>query len=150
MRYQVWSQPVSISYSTSIISRATVFHFISLFLTLIPPLLLSYRSQGFWLKTAEYREQPEVHFMHEIILIAELSNGKSVGWGTCDTVNNFLVENVRIPVIKSREEDGNRDGVLDGLSISMKMPVKQEEEVVRISALLLFDVKLHKYVLIQS
>ena len=88
--------------------------------------------------------------MHEIILIAELSNGKSVGWGTCDTVNNFLVENVRIPVIKSREEDGNRDGVLDGLSISMKMPVKQEEEVVRISALLLFDVKLHKYVLIQS
>ena len=76
-------------------------------------------------------------------MLADLAKGGQVGWATFNTVNDFLVENVRIPVIKSREEDNNRDGVLDGLTISMQMPVRPEEEVVGVTAILLFDIKLH-------
>ena len=143
MRYTVWSHPVQFTYTTSILSRATVFHILATLLTIIPPLLMAYRSQGFWLRTATYREQPEIHFKHEVIMLADLAKGGQVGWATFNTVNDFLVENVRIPVIKSREEDNNRDGVLDGLTISMHMPVRPEEEVVGVTAILLFDIKLH-------
>ena len=143
MRYTVWSHPVQFTYTTSILSRATVFHILATLLTIIPPLLMAYRSQRFWLRTATYREQPEIHFKHEVIMLADLAKGGRVGWATFNTVNDFLVENVRIPVIKSREEDNNRDRVLDGLTISMQMPVRPEEEVVGVTAILLFNIKLH-------
>ena len=44
-------------------------------------------------------------------MLADLATGGQVGLATFNTVNDFLVENVRIPVIKSREEDNNNDGV---------------------------------------
>ena len=144
MRYTVWSNPAQFIYTTSILSRATVFHIVATLLTIIPPLLMAYRSQGFWLRSATYREQPEIHFKHEMIILADLAKGGQVGWATFKTVNDFLVENVRIPVIRSREEDSNRDGVLDKLTISIQMPVKPEEEVVSVNSILMFDVKLHK------
>ena len=31
---------------------------------------------------------------------------------------------VRVPVIRSREEDGNRDGVADSLTISLNLPLR--------------------------
>ena len=144
MRYNVWSSPAQFTYSTNLLSRATVFHLLTTLLMLIPPLLLAYRSQGFWVRSATYREQPEVHFKHQLILVANLASGGTVGWSTVDTVNDFLLDAVRIPLVKSREEDVNRDGVMDSLSISMEMPVGSDEEVVSVSGLLVFDVKLHK------
>ena len=52
---------------------------------------------------------------------------------------------MRIPVITSREEDVNRDGLLDMLDIEIKMPLHQSEEVVNVDLIMLFDVKLYKY-----
>ena len=43
MRYTVWSTPVSQVFSTSLVSRASVFHLVITALTLIPPLLMAYR-----------------------------------------------------------------------------------------------------------
>ena len=43
-------------------------------------------------------------------MLADLATGGQVGLATFNTVNDFLVEK-RIPVIKSREEDNNNDGV---------------------------------------
>ena len=54
------------------------------------------------------------------------------------------MDNVRIPVIKSREEDTNRDGLNDMLDMEIRMPVQQDEELVSVSLLLLFDVNLYK------
>ena len=73
--------------------------------------------------------------------------GDQLGWSTYNPVNNFLMDNVRIPVIKSREEDTNRDGLNDMLDMEIRMPVQQDEEVVSVSLLLLFDVNLYKLVL---
>ena len=111
------------------------------------------------MRTSTYREQPDFHFKHELILVATTSAGKikilmfffdnfflgdQLGWSTYNPVNNFLMDNVRIPVIKSREEDTNRDGLNDMLDMEIRMPVQQDEEVVSVSLLLLFDVNLYK------
>ena len=46
MRYTVWSTPVCQVFSTSLVSRASVFHLVITALTLIPPLLMAYRYTG--------------------------------------------------------------------------------------------------------
>lgn len=96
------------------------------------------------MRTATYREQPDIHFKHELILVANTAAGGQLGWSTFRPVNSFLVDNVRIPVITSREEDINRDGLLDSLDMEIKMPLQQGEEIVSVSLILLFDVKLYK------
>ena len=102
------------------------------------------RSQGFWLRLATYDEQPEIHFRHELVLLARTSDGAQLGWATAESVNNFLLENVRVPLVTSREEDLNRDGLLDNIKLHIKMPLAKSEEIVSINLMLLFDVKLHK------
>ena len=141
----MWSSPIVRVYSSSLISRATVFHIIITLLTFIPPLLIAYRSQGFRLRLATYSEQPEIHFRHELVVLARTRDGAQLGWATAESVNNFLLENVRIPLVTSREEDVNRDGLLDSIKLQLKMPLGKSEEIVSVSLMLLFDVKLHKY-----
>ena len=78
------------------------------------------------------------------MLVASTARGDQLGWSTYAPVNSFLVDNVRIPKITSREDDNNRDGILDSLEIEIKMPLQQDEEIVSVSVLLMFDVKLYK------
>ena len=97
------------------------------------------------MRLATYQEQPEIHFRHELVVLARTRDGAQLGWATAESVNNFLLENVRIPLVTSREEDVNRDGLLDNIKLTLKMPLGKSEEIVSISLMLLFDVKLHKY-----
>ena len=114
-------------------------------LTLIPPLLMAYRSQGFWMRTATYREQPDIHFRHELVLVADTASGTQIGWSTFTTVNTFLVDKVRIPAITSREEDTNRDGIMDSLWLRLQMRMEPREDVVALQSLITFNYQLHRY-----
>jgi len=145
MRLTVWRAPLTRTHTTSLLSRATAFHILLALLTLLPPLLLAYRSQGFWLRAAEYREQPDIHFRHELLLLADTAAGQQLGWATFPVVVEQLLDSVRIPVVRSREEDSNRDGVLDGLELELELPLRQDEQVVSCTALLLLDVRLRIY-----
>ena len=96
------------------------------------------------MRQATYEEQPEIHFRHELVVLARTREGQQLGWATAESVNNFLMENVRIPLVTSREEDVNRDGLLDNINLQVKIPLDKSEEIVSVSLILLFDVKLHK------
>ena len=81
MRYTVWQRGLATSHTAPFFSTATAFHILlsavhtpfliltSLFLSvsdyypqvvIIAPLLVAYRSQGFWMRSASYHEQAEV------------------------------------------------------------------------------------------
>ena len=96
------------------------------------------------MRRATYEEQPEIHFRHEVVVLARTREGDQLGWATAEPINNFLLDNVRIPLVTSREEDVNRDGLLDHISLQVKIPLRKSEEIVSISLIALFDVKLHK------
>ena len=67
----------------------------------MPYLFLSHA--GFWIKEAYYREQPDVKFKHQILLV--LHTDSQIGYITWSTYLNFnLLEqaNLRIPLIKVR------------------------------------------------
>ena len=75
MRYTVWQRGLSTSHTAPLFSSATAFHILlslvckldqcltshsALQVVLIAPLLVAYRSQGFWMRSATYQEQAEV------------------------------------------------------------------------------------------
>ena len=84
MRYTVWQRGLATSHTAPFFSTATAFHILLsavhtpfliptyLFLSvsdycpqvvIIAPLLVAYRSQGFWMRSASYQEQAEVRIV---------------------------------------------------------------------------------------
>ncbi|XP_061833709.1 transmembrane protein 231 [Nerophis lumbriciformis] len=141
--YEVYSRPVLIRYKTSICTSATVFLVAVLCLTYVPPLLVAYRSQGFWIKRSTYEEQPVVRFQYETLLVAATSmSGDYVAWSTASHLNNMLGNSLRIPLVSVREEDQNQDGKMDLLDFQLQLPLRDEEHVYSIQLLLTFSYQL--------
>ncbi|XP_031678550.1 transmembrane protein 231 isoform X1 [Oncorhynchus kisutch] len=141
--YEVYSHPASIRYKTSVCTKATLFLGIVLCLTYIPPLLVAYRSQGFWVKRSTYEEQPVVRFQYQVLIIAATStSGDYVAWSTFPNFNNMQGTNLRIPSISVREEDQNQDGKLDRLKFRLDLPLRSDEQVYSIQLLLTFSYQL--------
>ncbi|XP_067091504.1 transmembrane protein 231 [Osmerus mordax] len=143
--YEVYSHPALIRYKTSVCTKATLFIVIVLCLTYIPPLLVAYRSQGFWVKRSTYEEQPVVRFQYQTLLVAATStSGDYVAWSTFPNFNNLQGANLRIPSVSVREEDVNQDGKLDRLSFKLQLPLKAQEQVYSVQLLLTFSYQLFR------
>uniref|UniRef100_A0A3Q2Z3N2 Transmembrane protein 231 n=1 Tax=Hippocampus comes TaxID=109280 RepID=A0A3Q2Z3N2_HIPCM len=141
--YEVYSHPVLIRYKASVCTSATVFLVVVVCLTYISPLLVAFRSQGFWIQRNTYEEQAVVRFQYETLLVvATGANGDHVAWSTFPHLNNMLGEKLRIPAVSVREEDQNQDGKLDRLIFQMQLPLKDEENVYSVQLLLIFSYQL--------
>ena len=56
---------------------------------------------GFWLKEASYKEQPEVHFKHQfVVLLQGITSNSYVAYSTYQNFNNLVNDKLRIPVVK--------------------------------------------------
>ncbi|KAI1904576.1 hypothetical protein AGOR_G00007050 [Albula goreensis] len=143
--YEVYAHPALLRYKTSICTKATLFIFIVLCLTYIPPLLVAYRSQGFWLKRSTYEEQPNVRFQYQILLIAATStNGDYVAWSTFPNFNTLQGSNLRIPSVSVREDDHNKDGKFDRLNLRLDLPLRAEEQIYSVQMLLTFSYQIFR------
>ncbi|KAI0227131.1 transmembrane protein 231 [Lamellibrachia satsuma] len=142
--YEIYTHSELRRYKTHICSKATLVQIFCLLLTFIPPFFVAYRSEGFWKKVEFYREQPVVHFKHQVIVFIQLKDNY-VTWSTLKNFNQVQMAHLRIPVVKSREDDVNRDGVLDRLNFQLDMPMTDTEEVLGVTLILLFDYRLRKF-----
>ncbi|XP_058849661.1 transmembrane protein 231-like isoform X1 [Acipenser ruthenus] len=143
--YEVYSHPALLRYKTSICTKATVFLLIVFGLTYISPLLVSYRSQGFWLKFSTNEEQPTVRFQYQVLLIAVTStSGDYVARSTYQNFNNLQGNNLGIPSISAREEDQNQDGKFDQLSLTLGLPLQSTEQVYSVQLILTFSYQLFR------
>uniref|UniRef100_H3CTW6 Transmembrane protein 231 n=1 Tax=Tetraodon nigroviridis TaxID=99883 RepID=H3CTW6_TETNG len=143
--YEVYSHPTLIRYQTSVCTKSTLFLLVVLCLTYISPLLVAYRSQGFWIKRATYEEQPVVRFQYQTLLVAATSaGGDLVAWSTFPHLNHLLGSSLRIPAVSVREEDQNHDGKLDLLVLNLQLPIRPEEQVYGVQLLLTFSYQLFR------
>ena len=56
---------------------------------------------GFWLKEASYKEQPEIHFKHQFLVVLQgLTSDSFVAYSTFQNFNNLVNDKLHIPVIK--------------------------------------------------
>ncbi|KAM4721491.1 transmembrane protein 231 [Rhinophrynus dorsalis] len=143
--HEIYSHPALLRYRAGICSTATLFLLIVLALTYIPPLLVAFRSQGFWLKQSTYEEQPNVHFQYEVLLIALTSNsGSYLAWSTFQGFNSLVGDRLRLPQVSAREEDKNQDGKMDLLYFKLELPLQPTEEVNGVQLILTFSYQLYR------
>jgi len=121
--YTIFSHSINVCYKTPVFSKATIFYFISFLLTFFPPLLITYRSQGkifnfhsarmlffscfysnstgFWRKVDTYEEQPDIHFLHEVLIVLDTNRpDHKIAWSTMKNFNQIMINAARIPTIK--------------------------------------------------
>ena len=56
---------------------------------------------GFWRKVDTYEEQPDIHFLHQLILILETDQpDQRIGWSTLQNFNHLLADSTRVPTVK--------------------------------------------------
>ncbi|XP_043199215.1 transmembrane protein 231-like [Amphibalanus amphitrite] len=140
----LWKQTQSVTYKASICSKGTVFLVICSILTFVPPFLIAYRSNGFWLKVATYREQPDINFKHSVITMVDVVNPDGyIIWSTFPTLNAMVARNYRAPVVSSYEEDLNQDGKKDNLNLEIEVPLEEGERVHAVKLLVGFDFRLY-------
>ncbi|GFT35014.1 transmembrane protein 231 [Nephila pilipes] len=145
--YEVFSHPLLIRYKTSICSKTTFFYIVAALFTFIFPFITTYYSQGFWKKIDIYREQPDVSFKHQMVLLLETkSPDELIFWSTYEQLNQLMDHKLFhiMPSIEHREEDNNKDGKKDELQMIIEVPLTKEE-VVSLKLILIFDYYLYFY-----
>ncbi|KAG8437466.1 hypothetical protein GDO86_008243 [Hymenochirus boettgeri] len=143
--YEVYSHPALVRYRTSICSKATLFLLLVLALTYIPPLLVAFRSYGFWLKQSSYEEQPNIRFQYNVLLLAfNSTNGDYLAWSTYQGFNTLLGNRLRLPQLSAREEDRNQDGKMDMLYFQMDLPQQPTENIYGVQLILTFSYQLSR------
>lgn len=140
--YRVYSHPINRHYRASACSSAIVFQCITIIITIIAPLLIAFATQGFWIKTNTYREQPSINYLHKYLFILRSNNDNYIVWSSYATLNQFEVDHLRIPIIESTETDTNHDGRPDRLSMNVRFNTIDQPIINSIFWLLIFDYRL--------
>ncbi|KAM6223802.1 LOW QUALITY PROTEIN: transmembrane protein 231 [Rhynchocyon petersi] len=144
--YELFSHPAERRYRAGLCSKAALFLLVAAALTYVPPLLVAFRSHGFWLKRSSYEEQPTVRFQHQVLLVALLGpeRGGYLAWSTFPAFNQLQGDHLRIPLVSSREEDRNQDGKMDMLHFKLELPLQSTEHVLGVQLILTFSYQLHR------
>ncbi|KAK2490881.1 hypothetical protein MC885_021658 [Smutsia gigantea] len=144
--YELFSHPIERGYRAGLCSKAAVFLLLAAALTYIPPLLVAFRSHGFWLKRSSYEEQPTVRFQHQVLLVVLLGpeRGGFLAWSTFPAFNRLQQDHLRVPLVSTREEDRNQDGKMDLLHFKLELPLQSTEHVLGVQLLLTFSYQLHR------
>lgn len=138
--FDVFTQQVSYRYKSTVCSKATIILVIFSIFTVILPLIISYRSNGFWLKTDVYLEQPDVTFTHDYLLVIQTNFPHAPVHCRAQFSVTDIVQ--RHCVFKSYQEDVNRDGKVDHLSVEVKVPLLKNESVYSVTLILTTDFRI--------
>ncbi|KAI6077753.1 Transmembrane protein 231 isoform X2 [Aix galericulata] len=133
-------------YRAGLCSAAALALLLIAMFTYVPPLLVAYRSQGFWLKQGAYREQPTVRFRYEMLFVATTGPGPGsfLAWSTFPAFNRLQEDRLRVPFLSTREEDKNQDGKMDQLHFKLELPLQSTEHVVGVQLILIFSYQLYR------
>uniref|UniRef100_A0A8C3LZD3 Transmembrane protein 231 n=1 Tax=Chrysolophus pictus TaxID=9089 RepID=A0A8C3LZD3_CHRPC len=133
-------------YRAGLCSAAVLALLLIALLTYVPPLLVAYRSHGFWLKQNAYREQPTVRFRYEVLFVATTGPGPGsfLAWSTFPAFNRLQEDRLRVPLVSTREDDKNQDGKMDQLHFKLELPLRPTEHVVGVQLILIFSYHLYR------
>jgi len=143
----IFEEPLCRKYNNSIFSYAFLFRVIVILCIIILPFVISYMTQSFWIKEWIYREQPQVKFKHQLIVIAEgATPGTYYTWSTLPNFNELYSSHLRVPEVKSSELDTNADGLTDEITIQVIFPLNNGEMVYRVAVVTAFEYTLSQRV----
>lgn len=141
--YRIHSEPVRRHYFAAACSCSALFQLVVIAILIVSPYLLAYNSEGMWIFERCYRFQPDVRYKHQAYFIAQNgSDFSSMAWSTNANFNKLVQKRLRVPTLRSYEEDTNLDGKKEYLDIELELPLNDYEKIDRMTILLLFDYQL--------
>lgn len=131
-------------------STAYVFTVLVRLINIVAPFLLAYAMNNLWLREVTEDVQPEVHFTHELMVMVEGSQGTML-WSTESVFNKAYRASgqLRSSQVSSVETDADRDGVPEGLDVTVQVPLKAGETVNHARCLLFFNYKIKEHVTLE-
>lgn len=104
-----------------------------------------------WMKSATYREQPDVKFQYKYLMVLEATSSttgqtKEIFVSSMDSLNVLRPESYRMSNIKFNQDDANLDGVVDSFTLEANVPLDGDEQIKSMQAVLFFDFRLQKRV----
>ncbi|XP_024082127.1 transmembrane protein 231 isoform X2 [Cimex lectularius] len=104
------------------------------------------RTHGFWIKSDVYREQPDVHFMYEYLIMLETEKADCpVICTTFNALSQATESFNKCSVIKVREVDNNKDGKNEKLFFEAEALLEPVENVFSVTLILVLNYKLYSY-----
>ncbi|RXG55542.1 Transmembrane protein [Armadillidium vulgare] len=125
MFYCLYETSIKKSYKNSAFSIAAFVNSILILIVVILPFVLSYYSQGFWFKSIECLEQPNITFKKDLLFEVETSHGKR-SWSSSNFYKNKIKSLIKRPFITFSEKDENFDKINDEFSFHLKVPLNNE------------------------
>jgi len=175
----LFSHPVYRRYLAPRCSLAYLFSWVCSIIVVLIPFILSFTPEhmrgestegGLWIKHKSYREQAQIHFRQDLILVVQakerigvnstttsssdmrnewIDRPKEIFFSTSSYLNQLYPNTFRMASIQSREIDRNLDNVIDSINIQVSMPLHAGEYVYSIQLVSGFDYSLSHHVKIQ-
>ena len=101
--YTIFSHSIKTSYKTKLFSESTLFYILCIISNLLIPIVVIYKSDGLWRKVEFYREQPDINFKHNLILLLQLKDSYPgfKFWSTYSHLNQaFRSDQISVPFIR--------------------------------------------------
>jgi hypothetical protein len=151
LEFEVHKEPLYRRYyAAAPFSQSFAFTFIVGFLSIFLSLFIAYNSHDFWLKETIVYDQPHLFYRHQAIVelygrSSTTGAPMSLYFSSSATLNSMHGDNFRSAVLQSRTADDNLDGIPERLEVSIKMPLKNTEEITGMSVALFHDVSINSY-----
>jgi len=127
-------------YYSPLVSPAYLFRVSTSVAAFIVPFFVSYAIDPFWLKESTYADQPSVNFKHQMIVMLEGNTpGSDVVWSTYDQLNAMMGNKFRVAEVQARQDDVNRDGKVDKISVTARVPLYAGEAIHHARFIMFFD-----------
>ncbi|KAG8465529.1 hypothetical protein KFE25_002836 [Diacronema lutheri] len=130
-------------YEARLFSLASLFHFACYVALIIIPFVISYTSQSLWIMEKTGREQPEVHFHHEVLVVAQGAHpSQRFAFSSSAGVNALFGDALRAVSVRLSEADENDDGRPEFLHLEVSIPLRPGEDIVGLTVLAALDYSL--------
>jgi len=147
MAVVVFEESLSRRYMAPMCSLAFCFHVLVVVGIVVVPFYVAFASENFWLKTNTYFEQPRVRFKYDVLFILQGTAGEGKGlstwaWSTNQRVREAYEPYLRAPIIRAWSSDDNLDDLADRWSLTIQIPLEEQEKVHQVQAIAVFDYSL--------
>lgn len=150
-RVVLYEEPLSKRYIAPRLSLAYVFVVLcNAFALALPFYVLTSTDGEFWMTSGTYREQPDVKFLYQFIMVLEATDASGrtneIFVSTIDSLNLVRPESYRSSNVQFQKDDADLDGVFDSFELDASVPLRADERVVSMQAVLFFNYRLQKRV----
>ncbi|KAI3379432.1 hypothetical protein SNEBB_001237 [Seison nebaliae] len=124
---EVFSHPIQVKYYGKYLTKAFYFNFAIILLSFILPYCIIWLFGNPFIRQNCIKESPNIHFNTEMIIEADVGDGKYITFSTIEEFSSINHENERVPYVEWYESETTHEGIVHELKMIIKFPLTSDE-----------------------